>query len=66
MGVDAYSLMMEQGRVAALLDSIPYDRREIFPKRRRDFALKQRKKEPLLRKLEKTDQNLGVEPVGAG
>ncbi len=56
IGVDAYSLI-EQGRVAALLDSNSYDRREIFEEAAGISRFKQRKKEAL-RKLEKTDQNL--------
>jgi chromosome segregation protein len=56
VGVDAYSLI-EQGRVAALLDSNSYDRREIFEEAAGISRFKQRKKEAL-RKLEKTDQNL--------
>ncbi len=57
IGVDAYSLI-EQGRVSALLDSSNYDRREIFEEAAGISRFKQRKKEAL-RKLEKTDQNLG-------
>ena len=56
IGVDAYSLI-EQGRVAALLDSNSYDRREIFEEAAGISRFKQRKKEAL-RKLEKTDLNL--------
>ncbi len=56
VGVDAYSLI-EQGRVAALLDSNSYDRREIFEEAAGISRFKQRKKEAI-RKLEKTDQNL--------
>ncbi|HVX85861.1 MAG TPA: chromosome segregation protein SMC [Phycisphaerae bacterium] len=56
IGVDAYSLI-EQGRVAALLDSNTQDRREIFEEAAGISRFKQRKKEAL-RKLEKTDQNL--------
>src|SRR3954470_13690677 len=56
IGVDAYSLI-EQGRVAALLESNSYDRREIFEEAAGISRFKQRKKEAL-RKLEKTDQNL--------
>ena len=56
VGVDAYSLI-EQGRVAALLDSNSYDRREIFEEAAGISRFKQRKKEAL-RKLEKTDLNL--------
>jgi chromosome segregation protein len=56
VGVDAYSLI-EQGRVAALLESNSVDRREIFEEAAGISRFKQRKKEAL-RKLEKTDQNL--------
>ncbi len=56
VGVDAYSLI-EQGRVAALLESNSQDRREIFEEAAGISRFKQRKKEAL-RKLEKTDQNL--------
>ena len=56
IGVDAYSLI-EQGRVAALLESNSVDRREIFEEAAGISRFKQRKKEAL-RKLEKTDQNL--------
>ena len=56
VGVDAYSLI-EQGRVAALLESNSHDRREIFEEAAGISRFKQRKKEAL-RKLEKTDQNL--------
>src|SRR3982750_4104092 len=56
VGVDAYSLI-EQGRVAALLDSNSYDRREICEEAAGISRFKQRKKKAL-RKLERTDQNL--------
>jgi chromosome segregation protein len=56
IGVDAYSLI-EQGRVAAFLDSNSQDRREIFEEAAGISRFKQRKKEAL-RKLERTDQNL--------
>lgn len=56
IGVDAYSLI-EQGKVAALIDANPIDRREIFEEAAGISRFKQRKKEAL-RKLEKTDQNL--------
>src|ERR1043166_4256604 len=56
VGVDAYSLI-EQGRVAALLESNSVDSREIFEKAAGISRFKQRKKEAQ-RKLEKTDLNL--------
>src|SRR4029078_2787970 len=56
VGVDAYSLI-EQGRVAALLESNSVDRREIFEEAAGISRFKQRKKEAQ-RKLEKTDLNL--------
>ncbi|MCL2645378.1 MAG: chromosome segregation protein SMC [Phycisphaerales bacterium] len=56
IGVDAYSLI-EQGRVAAFLESNAQDRRELFEEAAGISRFKQRKKEAL-RKLERTDQNL--------
>jgi chromosome segregation protein len=56
IGVDAYSLI-EQGRVAALIDSNAQDRREIFEEAAGISRFKARKKETL-KKLEKTDQNM--------
>ena len=56
IGVDAYSVI-EQGRVAALLDANPAERRLIFEEAAGISKFKQKKKEAF-RKLEKTDQNL--------
>src|SRR5689334_12911673 len=56
VGVDAYSVI-EQGRVAALLEASPEERRLIFEEAAGISKFKQRKKESQ-RKLEKVDQNL--------
>ena len=56
IGVDAYSVI-EQGRVAALLDADPQERRLIFEEASGISKFKARKKESQ-RKLEKVDQNL--------
>src|SRR5437870_7368157 len=56
IGVDAYSVI-EQGRVAALLEANPEERRLIFEEAAGISKFKQRKKEAV-RKLEKVDQNL--------
>jgi chromosome segregation protein len=56
IGVDAYSVI-EQGRVAALLEANPAERRLIFEEAAGISKFKQRKKEAQ-RKLEKVDQNL--------
>ena len=56
VGVDAYSVI-EQGRVAALLEANPEERRIIFEEAAGISKFKQRKKESQ-RKLEKVDQNL--------
>src|SRR5277367_1214006 len=56
VGVDAYSVI-EQGRVAALLDANPQERRQIFEEAAGISKFKQRKKEAQ-RKLERVDGNL--------
>ena len=56
VGVDAYSVI-EQGRVAALLEANPEERRLIFEEAAGISKFKARKKETQ-RKLEKVDQNL--------
>lgn len=56
VGVDAYSVI-EQGRVAALLEANPAERRLIFEEAAGISKFKAKKKEAQ-RKLEKTDQNL--------
>ncbi|HEY8667073.1 MAG TPA: AAA family ATPase, partial [Tepidisphaeraceae bacterium] len=56
VGVDAYSVI-EQGRVAALLESNPAERRLIFEEAAGISKYKAKKKETV-RKLEKVDQNL--------
>src|SRR5689334_20095226 len=56
VGVDAYSVI-EQGRVAALLEANPEERRLIFEEAAGISKFKQRKKESQ-RKLDKVDQNL--------
>jgi len=56
VGVDAYSVI-EQGRVAALLESNPQERRLIFEEAAGISKFKARKKEAQ-RKLERVDQNL--------
>src|SRR5687768_3217695 len=56
VGVDAYSVI-EQGRVAALLEANPAERRLIFEEAAGISKFKQKKKEAQ-RKLEKVDQNL--------
>src|SRR5207302_8988355 len=56
VGVDAYSVI-EQGRVAALLEANPAERRLIFEASAGISKFKPRKKEAQ-RKLEKVDQNL--------
>jgi chromosome segregation protein len=56
VGVDAYSVI-EQGRVAALLEANPEERRQIFEEAAGISKYKAKKKEAQ-RKLEKVDQNL--------
>ncbi|HEX4056480.1 MAG TPA: chromosome segregation protein SMC [Tepidisphaeraceae bacterium] len=56
VGVDAYSVI-EQGRVSAMLDANPEERRLIFEEAAGISKFKARKKESE-RKLEKVDQNL--------
>jgi len=56
VGVDAYSVI-EQGRVAAMLESNPQERRQIFEEAAGISRFKARKKESQ-RKLEKVEQNL--------
>src|SRR2546421_11396176 len=56
IGVDAYSVI-EQGRVAALLEANPEERRLIFEEAAGISKFKAKKKEAV-RKLEKVDQNL--------
>src|SRR5437764_6539166 len=56
IGVDAYSVI-EQGRVAALLESNPQERRLIFEEAAGISKFKAKKKEAQ-RKLERVDQNL--------
>jgi len=56
IGVDAYSLI-EQGRVALLLESNPQERRVIFEEAAGISKFKAKKKEAQ-RKLERVDQNL--------
>jgi chromosome segregation protein len=56
VGVDAYSVI-EQGRVSALLEANPDERRLIFEEAAGISKFKQRKKETQ-RKLERVDQNL--------
>ena len=56
VGVDAYSVI-EQGRVAALLEANPAERRVIFEEAAGISKFKAKKKEAQ-RKLEKVDQNL--------
>src|SRR5688572_14279450 len=56
VGVDAYSVI-EQGRVAAMLEANPDERRLIFEEAAGISKFKQRKKESQ-RKLERVDQNL--------
>src|SRR5438477_6110091 len=56
VGVDAYSVI-EQGRVAALLEANPEERRQIFEEAAGISKYKLKKKEAQ-RKLEKVDQNL--------
>jgi len=56
VGVDAYSVI-EQGRVAAMLDANPEERRLIFEEAAGISKFKARKRESE-RKLEKVDQNL--------
>lgn len=56
VGVDAYSVI-EQGRVAALLEANPEQRRVIFEEAAGISKFKAKKKEAV-RKLEKVDQNL--------
>jgi len=56
VGVDAYSVI-EQGRVAALLEANPEERRLIFEEAAGISKFKAKKKEAV-RKLEKVDQNL--------
>ncbi|MGB7157503.1 MAG: chromosome segregation protein SMC [Tepidisphaeraceae bacterium] len=56
VGVDAYSVI-EQGRVAALLEANPAERRQIFEEAAGISKFKVKKKEAI-RKLERVDQNL--------
>jgi len=56
VGVDAYSVI-EQGRVARLLEANPQERRTIFEEAAGISRFKLRRKEAI-RKLEKTDDNL--------
>src|SRR5215212_8462075 len=56
VGVDAYSVI-EQGRVAALLEANPEERRLIFEEAAGISKFKAKRKEAV-RKLEKVDQNL--------
>src|SRR5918998_3353306 len=56
VGVDAYSVI-EQGRVAALLEANPAERRQIFEEAAGISKFKVKKKEAI-RKLEKVDANL--------
>src|SRR5206468_4070881 len=56
VGVDAYSVI-EQGRVSALLEANPEERRVIFEEAAGISKFKQRKKESQ-RKLERAEQNL--------
>lgn len=56
VGVDAYSII-EQGRVARLLEANPVERRQIFEEAAGISRFKVRKKEAQ-KKLEKVDQNL--------
>ncbi|HEV2295512.1 MAG TPA: chromosome segregation protein SMC [Tepidisphaeraceae bacterium] len=56
VGVDAYSVI-EQGRVAALLEANPAERRQIFEEAAGISKFKVKKKETI-RKLERVDQNL--------
>jgi chromosome segregation protein len=56
VGVDAYSVI-EQGRVAAMLESNPAERRQIFEEAAGISKYKVKKKEAQ-RKLERVDQNL--------
>ncbi len=58
IGTDAYSII-EQGRVALLLDSNAKERREIFEEAAGISRFKARKKEAE-RKLERTEQHLGL------
>jgi chromosome segregation protein len=57
IGVDAYSII-EQGRVARLLDANPQERRQIFEEAAGISRFKQRRKEAQ-RRLERVEQNLG-------
>src|SRR5258706_8731365 len=62
VGFDAYSVI-EQGRVAALLEANPEERRLIFEEAARISKIKKRKKKGK-RKLEKVEQNqLGVNDI---
>src|ERR687889_571962 len=56
-GMAEVTLVIEQGRVAALLEANPEERRLIFEEAAGISKFKQRKKEAV-RKLEKVDQNL--------
>ncbi len=58
IGTDAYS-MIEQGKVALMLDANADQRRELFEEAAGISKFKARKKEAL-RKLERTEQNLGL------
>ena len=58
VGTDAYSVI-EQGKVARMLDANPAERRQLFEEAAGVSRFKARKKEAL-RKLEKSEQNLTV------
>ncbi|MFW6337184.1 MAG: chromosome segregation SMC family protein, partial [Phycisphaeraceae bacterium] len=58
IGTDAYSVI-EQGKVARMLDANPTERRQLFEEAAGVSRFKARKKEAL-RKLEKSEQNLTV------
>jgi chromosome segregation protein len=58
IGTDAYSII-EQGKVDVLLQANPAQRREIFEEAAGVSRFKARKKEAI-RKLERTEQNLGL------
>ncbi|MCE9591779.1 MAG: chromosome segregation protein SMC [Planctomycetes bacterium] len=58
IGTDAYSII-EQGKVDVMLQANPVERREIFEEAAGISRFKARKKEAL-RKLERTEQNLGL------
>lgn len=58
IGTDAYSII-EQGKVDVMLQANPVERREIFEEAAGISRFKARKKEAV-RKLERTEQNLGL------